>query len=160
MLARPVFATFLAAFVATTGAASAEPPGAVFSSYDLVGTWASACNQPPSPTNWFVIHSATADGGMETRYDNGAGGSLLLSIVDSAQPLTATTLGMSVRYADARWGTTDGAIYEMIVEVAARRVHTVQSIRNDGTILIKDSKFATDGRPSQILYKCSGGTNA
>jgi len=159
MRARHVFATFLAAFVVTGGSAQAAPVD-VFSRYDLVGTWASACNKPPGPTNWFVTHSATADGSVETRYDNGAGGSPLLSIVDSAHPLTATTLGMHVRYADDRWGTTNGAIYEMIVEVGAKRVHTVQSIRNDGTILIKDSKFATDGRPSQILYKCSGGSNA
>ena len=157
MLVRHVFATFLAAFVVTGGSAQAAPVD-VFSRYDLVGTWASACNKPPGPINWFVTYSATANGGMETHYDNGADRSLLLSIVDSAHPLTATTLGMRVRYADDGWGTTNGAIYEMIVEIGTKRADSTDP--NDGTILIKDGKFATDGRPSQILYRCSGGSNA
>jgi hypothetical protein len=158
MLVRYVFSAVLAIFALPVCAAEPEPPAVLFSRYDLLGTWASDCKARPGPANWFVMHSATANGGVKIEYDHGA--LPLLSIVDSAEPLTGIRLGMHVRYADEGWGATNGAIYKMIVEVDAKRMRTVQSIRNDGTILIKDSKFATDGRLSQILYKCSGGSNA
>jgi hypothetical protein len=165
MLARPEFAAvfaapLLAALVLSASTANADEPGAVLARYDLAGTWAPACDKPPGPANWYVIHSVTPNGRAENRYNNGDGGPLRLSIVESAQPLTATTLGVRTRYADSGWGSANGAVFDMIVEVAAGHSRTVQSIRNDGTILIKDSKFAMNGEPSQILYKCSGGSNA
>jgi hypothetical protein len=163
MLARHEFAAlfaapFLAALVLP--AAAADSAGAILERYDLLGTWAPACDKPAGPTNWYVIHSMTTDGRAENRYDNGDRGPLRLSIVESVQPLTATTLGVRTRYADSGWGKANGAVFDMIVEVTAGHTRTVQSIRNDGTVLIKDSKFAANGEPSQILYKCSGGSNA
>ena len=102
MLVRHIFSAVFALFALPVCAAEAELPASVFSRYDLMGTWASDCKKPPGPVNVFVIHSATADGGIKTQYDHGAGGSPLLSIADSAQPLTSTTLRMQVRYVDAR----------------------------------------------------------
>ncbi len=157
MLLRPSFSIAFALLALTTGAAAAETPTAVFSRYELLGAWASDCKKPPGPANWFVTHSPTNTGSVQTQYDHGGGGAPLLSVVDSARPLSTTTLDIHVKYTDAKWGTLNGSIFTMIVEVSAGRTHTVQSIRNDGMILIKESKFATDGRPSQILYKCPGG---
>ncbi len=165
MLARPDFAALFAApllaiLVLPASAAAADSPGAILERYDLPGTWAAACDKRLGPTNWYVIHAVTPDGRAETRYDNGDPVPLRVSIVESVQPLTATTLGVRTRYTESGWGKANGAVFDMIIEVTAGHSRTVQSVRHDGTVLIKDSKFAANGEPSQILYKCSGGSNA
>ncbi len=130
-----------------------EAPWAAIQRVGIVGTWARVCNQAASPSNWIVTYSATANGGAQSRSNNGE--VTRLTVVDSAQVLTPTTIRLRLRYAYPQWGTTNGSIYDVVAEVVAKRSRALQSIRGDGTALIKDGLFVSNGQPSISMEKCS-----
>jgi len=135
------------------GVAAAEQPWPALVKVGLAGTWGHACNAPPSPSNWLITFSATANGGAQSRSNRGE--DTRLTIVDGAQVVTPTTIRLQLRYADPIWGEANGSTFDVINEIVARRSRTLQSTRGDGTVLIKDGAFVANGQPSPTLEKCS-----
>ena len=135
------------------GVAAAEQPWPALVKIGLAGTWGHACNAPPSPSNWIITFSATANGGAQASSNRGE--DTRLTIVDSAQVLTPTTIRLHLRYADPAWGESNGFTFDVINEIVARHSRTLQSTRGDGAVLIKEGLFVANGQPSPSLEKCA-----
>lgn len=147
--------TVLTAFLllAAGPAGAADQPWAAVQKVGLAGTWASSCNAAASPTNWIVTFAATANGGAQSRSNNGQ--YTRLTVMDSTQLLSPTTIRLRARYNDPNWGTTNGNTYDIVTEIVAKRSRTLHSTRGDGTVLIKDGLFVSNGQPSVSMEKCA-----
>ena len=61
--------------------------------------------------------------------------------IDSAQVVTPTTIRARTRNDDPNWGTQNGAMTDVVIEIANNRMRSLNSITPDGTQLIKDGVF-------------------
>lgn len=148
------FAALMALLLVLAGPAmAADPPWPALMKVGMAGTWAHSCSAAASPSNWFVTYAATGNGGARSMSNRGE--DTRLTVVDSARLLSPTTVRLRLRYDDPKWGATNGFVYDVVIEVTARRSRALQSVRGDGTVMIKDGLFVSSGAPTPALEKCS-----
>ena len=75
--------------------------------------------------------------------------------IDSAQVVTPTTIRARTRNDDPNWGAQNGAIADVVIEIANNRMRSLNSITPDGTQLIKDGVFVKGGTAVPSFEKCS-----
>ena len=151
----PSILTILFTMAVGPGSAWAQSDKAAAQSIGLLGTWATDCTKPATPTNWFIRYEANTDGHLQALYDNGDKGGPLLAIVESIHVQSPTTVATRLRYQDPRWGkSSDGGMFDMILELKDNHKQTVHSVRVNGGVLIEDRRNLLSGKAADIQEKC------
>jgi hypothetical protein len=95
------------------------------------------------------------DGVVRQKVDRGADGPSLMSVVDSAQILTSSTLQIRLRNEDQNVGAKNGLFFDIVETIENDRRRTLQSRGSDGKDYIKDGIMVPSGQPSVWISKCS-----
>jgi hypothetical protein len=137
-------------------AEAAETPWKVYVRFGFMGTWTSSCDTPPSIQNsWYVI----SKGDQGTVFLTSNRGSDLppgRNIIDRAEFLNATTIRVhelsndpiDIPHSDKPHS------FDVVLENANGRVRTLESVRNDGTVLVKNGVNIARGQATRWLEKC------
>jgi len=131
--------------------AMAETPWEVFVRLGFTGTWTSSCDVPPSlPNMWYVI-SKGADGNVYRISNRGPDLPPGTSVIDRAEVLTAAT----IRIHEVSNDPLDKPhSFDVVLEKANGRVRTLESTREDGTVLARDGVNIASGQPTRWIEKC------
>lgn len=135
--------------------AGTDSPWSAVVKIGMNGTWAPSCSAPTSATNGHMTHYHGADGRVWRKYDRGPNTTSLNLTIDSAQVVTPTTIRARTRNDDPNWGAQNGAIADVVIEIANNRMRSLNSITPDGTQLIKDGVFVKGGTAVPSFEKCS-----
>ena len=143
----------------TYSAFAAENAWDVLERVGLTGVWSASCAKPATPKSFRTIFAKGADGQAIREIDYGAGFPIRLTIVESAQMISPLKLRIRVRNTDPNWGPTNNVVHEavLIKENNAQevvRIRVIESILNDGTVLVQDGILKSIGKPSFWDYKC------
>jgi hypothetical protein len=122
--------------------------------FGWTGTWAAACKDPPSIRNVWTIVSRDPDGVVKRKLDRGADGPPLMSVVDSAQIVTPSTLQVRLRNDDPNWGKMNGVFFDVVQTMENDELRALQSKGSDGKDYIKDGVVLASGQPSPTLHRC------
>lgn len=115
--------------------------------FGLVGRWTIDCTKPLSSLNPEQVYAVGEKGPTRT-----------LRIADQDLDGTfemrgARLIGDSqLAYTDVRIGSDIS--FDVILEKSGGRVWSASSVRNDGTVMIQDSKFAGSDRHTPTFEKC------
>ena len=138
-----------------SSSAWAQSGKAAAQSIGLLGTWAADCTKPATPINWFITYEADADGHLHALYNHGDKGGPLLAIVESVRVQSPTTVATRLHYQDPRWGkNSDGAVFDMILELKDGHKQTVYSVRVNGGVVVKDRLNVLSGKAADIHERC------
>ncbi len=147
----------LAAFFALlANAAFAQTAWDAMQSFGLTGTWSPSCQTAPAPSNYWMSYYLDSSGVVRRRVDLGPSRTNLMSAVDSAQIVNATTLDTHIRNDDPGYGATNGLVFDVVIIKENGRVRTLASQGSDGKAYISDGIVAANGQPSVWLEKFSG----
>jgi len=135
--------------------AATDSPWSAVEKIGMNGTWAPSCSAPTSPANGRLTYYRAADGRPRRKYDRGPSAKNLYFTIDSAQVITPTTIRVRTRNDDPNWGAENGALADVVIEIANKRMHTLNSAKPDGTQLIKDGVFVRSGTAVPAFEKCS-----
>jgi hypothetical protein len=135
--------------------AATDSPWAAVVKIGMNGTWAPTCSAPTTPANGRLVYYRGADGRVWRKYDRGPNTTSLNLAIDSAQVITPTTIRARMRNDDPNWGAQNGAVTDVVIEIANNRMHTVSSVTPDGTQLIKDGILVKGGTAIPSFEKCS-----
>jgi hypothetical protein len=135
--------------------AATDSPWAAVVKIGMNGTWAPTCSAPTTPANGRLVYYRGADGRVWRKYDRGPNTTSLNLAIDSAQVLTPTTIRARMRNDDPNWGAQNGAVTDVVIEVANKRMHTLNSVTSDGTQLIKDGILVQSKTAIPLFEKCS-----
>jgi hypothetical protein len=135
--------------------ARADSPWSAVVKIGMNGTWAPTCSAPISAANSRLTYYRGTDGRVWRKYDRGPNTDSLNLTIDSAQVITPTTIRVRTRNDDPNWGAENGAVVDVVVEIANKRMHTLNSATPDGTQLIKDGVFVQGGTAVPAFEKCS-----
>lgn len=135
--------------------ALAQSPAEAARSAGLLGTWAADCSKPPSLANWHVVYETTADGGVRVLYQTDQPDFPRGATVDRIRVVSPTTVTERVHYSDPKWGKSDGAIFDIVLELTGNRRRTLLSTRTDGVVLIRDARVVGSGKPAVVEEKCA-----
>jgi hypothetical protein len=135
--------------------AATDSPWAAVVKIGMNGTWSPSCSAPISATNSRLTYYRGADGRVWRKYDRGPNTTSLNLTIDSAQVITPTTIRAKTRNDDPNWGGQNGAVTDVVIEIANNRMHTLNSATPDGTQLIKDGVFVKRGTAVPSFEKCS-----
>jgi hypothetical protein len=135
--------------------AATDSPWPAVVKIGMNGTWGPSCSAPITATNSRLIYYRGADGRVWRKYDRGPNTTSLNLTIDSAQVITPTTIRARTRNDDPNWGPQNGAITDVVIEIANGRMHTLNSVTPDGTKLIKDGVFVNGGTAVPSFEKCS-----
>ena len=135
--------------------ASADSTWSAMVKIGMNGTWSPSCSAPISATNSRLTYYRGADGRVWRKYDRGPNTTSLNLTIDSAQVITPTTIRAKTRNDDPNWGGQNGAVTDVVIEIANNRMHTLNSATPDGTQLIKDGVFVKRGTAVPSFEKCS-----
>ena len=135
--------------------AAADSPWSAVVKIGMNGTWSPTCNAPVSAANSRLIYYRGSDGRVWRKYDRGPNTTSLNLTIDSAQVVTATTIRARTRNDDPNWGPQNGAMTDVVIEIANGRMHTLNSVTPDGTQLIKDGVFVQSKTAVPSFEKCS-----
>jgi hypothetical protein len=135
--------------------ASADSTWSAMVKIGMNGTWASSCSTPISAANSRQIYYRGSDGRVWRKYDRGPNDNSLNVTIDSAQVITPTTIRARMRNDDPNWGSQNGTVTDVVIEIANNRMRSLNSITPDGTQLIKDGVFVKGGTAVPSFEKCS-----
>lgn len=135
--------------------AATDSPWAAVVKIGMNGTWAPTCSAPTSPANGRLTYYRGADGRVWRKYDRGPNTASLNLAIDSAQVITPTTIRARMRNDDPNWGPQNGAVTDVVIEIANNRMHTINSVTSDGTQLIKDGILVQSKTAIPLFEKCS-----
>jgi hypothetical protein len=137
----------------------AETLASVAAKAHLLGSWAADCSKPPAQNNTYATYEDTTDGGVRARYDTGIAKGSFEAVLDRVAILSPTTVFVR-RRRDApvdrqpsSWST------DLVFEVSDDRKFTLQAIRMDGRIIVKDGQLP-DGKPFPVQHRCTVRPNA
>ncbi len=148
---RNLNAAAVALWLVMSSQAIAETPWEVHVKFGFTGTWTSSCDVPPSlPTMWYAI--TKGDGGTVRRTaDRGPGLPPSTSVIDKAEFLTPTTIRIHETSNDP---LDKPRAFDAVLEKVSGRVRTLESIRDDGTVLAKNGINIASGQPTRWIEKC------
>ena len=135
--------------------AATDSPWPAVVKIGMNGTWAPTCSAPTTPANGRLIYYRGTDGRVWRKYDRGPNTNSLNLTIDSAQVISPTTIRARTRNDDPNWGPQNGAITDVVIEIANNRMHSLSSVTPDGTQLIKDGVFVNGGTAVPSFEKCS-----
>jgi hypothetical protein len=152
-------AAALVLLFSTYSAFAAENAWDVLERFGLTGVWSASCAKPATPKSFRTIFAKGADRQAIREIDYGAGFPIRLTIVESAQMISPLKLRIRVRNTDPNWGPTNNVVHEavLIKENNAQevvRIRVIESILNDGTVLVQDGILKSIGKPGFWDYKC------
>jgi hypothetical protein len=134
--------------------AFAETIWDVLQRFGWTGTWAASCQDAPSAKNVWTILTRDPDGVVKRKLDRGPDGPPLISVVDSAQVVTPSTMQVRLRNDDANWGAMNGMFFDVVQTIENDALRALQSKGSDGKDYIKDGIVIATGRPSASLHRC------
>ena len=135
--------------------AATDSPWAAVVKIGMNGTWAPTCSAPISAANSRLTYYRGTDGRVWRKYDRGPNTTSLNLAIDSAQVITPTTIRARMRNDDPNWGAQNGAVTDVVIEIANNRMHTISSVMPDGTQLIKDGILVQSKTAIPSFEKCS-----
>jgi hypothetical protein len=135
--------------------ASADTPWSAVVKIGMNGTWGPTCSAPISATNSRLTYYRGTDGRVWRKYDRGPNTTSLNLTIDSAQVITPATIRVRMRNDDPNWGPENGAVTDVVIEIANNRMRSLNSITPDGTQLIKDGVFVQSKTAVPSFEKCS-----
>ena len=135
--------------------AATDLPWSAVVKIGMNGTWAPTCSAPISATNSRLTYYRGADGRVWRKYNRGPNTTSLNLTIDSAQVVTPTTIRARMRNDDPNWGPQNGAVTDVVIEIANKRMRTLNSVTPDGTQLIKDGILVKGGTAIPSFEKCS-----
>jgi len=135
--------------------AGTDSPWSAVVKIGMNGTWSPSCSAPISATNSRLTYYRGADGRVWRKYDRGPNTTSLNLTIDSAQVITPTTIRVRMRNDDPNWGPENGAVTDVVVEIANNRMRSLNSITSDGTQLIKDGVLVQSKTAIPSFEKCS-----
>src|SRR5215467_2713312 len=133
-------------FVASVGLMSTATANDsdTFGQLAMFGEWAPDCRLPPGPTNQH-IHFTPSDNG-EIRLVTRNGLREFPGITRNVKIISTTRVGWTQ--------TVNGTTTDLIIERKGSRYRGIESVRNDGKILIKNGFMVDFGFGSPWLEKC------
>ena len=134
--------------------AFAETTWDVLQRFGWTGTWAASCQDAPSAKNVWTILTRDPDGVVKRKLDRGPDGPPLISVVDSAQVVTPSTMQVRLRNDDPNWGAMNGVFFDVVQTIENDALRALQSKGSDGKDYIKDGIVIATGRPSASLHRC------
>ena len=146
-----VITTFLLLLSST---AFAESAWDVLDHFGAVGSWAISCKEKASAQNFWMIFFRDANGLARRRLERGPALSTLMTVVDSAQIITSTTIKLRIRNDDSNWGSDNGTTADVLMVKENSRMRTLESKGSDGKEYIKDGILVSSGRPAPWIEKC------
>jgi hypothetical protein len=135
--------------------AATDSPWSAVVKIGMNGTWAPSCSAPTTAANGHLTYYLGTDGRVWRKYDRGPNTTSLNLTIDSAQVVTPTTIRARMRNDDPNWGPQNGAITDVVIEIANNRMRTLNSVTPDGTQLIKDGVLVQSGAAIASFEKCS-----
>lgn len=134
--------------------AFAESAWDVLDRFGWAGSWAISCKEPASAQNWHMLVFRDANGLARRRLERGPDSSTLMTVVDSAQIITSTTIKVRVRNDDPNWGLSNGTTTDVLMVKENSRMRTLESKGSDGKEYIKDGILVSSGQPASWIEKC------
>jgi hypothetical protein len=116
--------------------------------FGLIGEWAAHCNQPPGKDNAHTHWSASSETKGELLTDFGAAHTMTYAAT-AAELLGAEDIRVSLV------DNQGGSHLELIIEKRDGRVRTLSSLQSDGSALIKDGKFVSNGADTVAQERCN-----
>ena len=128
------------------GSATADPDIDALSKFGLLGSWAVDCTNPPSTANPHLAF-APSQSGYPTRTLRMGGFSETMEM-RNARIIAPDRLA----YFDA--GLSPKSSFNVILAKVGERFRSYESIRTDGTHLIKEGKSVSSGNPTMVFQRC------
>jgi hypothetical protein len=133
-----------------TASAAASTPREVFEQKGLLGTFAVDCSRPVSPQNAYTFFRTLGGGRVQIDLMVGPQRRQYAYVIERAEPRGSNEV--AVRMANPQW------TLNLLYRVEGGRLRTMESVRHDGTVVIRAGVFAGNGRPTQWLERCSAET--
>jgi tetratricopeptide (TPR) repeat protein len=120
--------------IGLTSAATANDSD-TFRELTMFGEWAMDCRLPPAPTNQHVLFAPSDNGEVRSLLRNGI--REFPGTIRNVKIISATRVGWR--------GTVNGTTADIIIERNGSRYRGLESVRNDGKILIKNGFVVEQG---------------
>jgi hypothetical protein len=122
----------------------------LFEEFGLIGVWARSCSEPASLSggNPHTIYSIARPDGVMLTYDNGPDFRPSIYNIVSAKRIARDRL----TYVEQRFN--DKVTATVTVVKQGNLVRVWESVAQDGRVLIKDGKFATNGSQNMTQARC------
>ncbi len=137
--------------ILAVSAAAAETAEALFSQFDLYGSWAVRCDQPASPMNPHVTIAAISAGVLTEEQNTGPDFQLNTYLIAKAEQVDPTSLSV---YALFRAGTESQVGQKIVWRVVNRTRRTLFNQLDGGRVLVKDGVVVSTGGHTPLLRKC------
>jgi hypothetical protein len=145
----------LAALVPSlAGATAAETTREAVEHLGLVGTWGLNCAAPASTANPWAVFWVDNSGVVREQLNVGPSYPAKKSVIDSAAPITAATIGLKLRYDDPNWGVVNGVVFTTVVAKDGSGIRTMESESSNGHVYIKDGVYTAVNQPSPTSHRC------
>lgn len=130
--------------------ASAQSAAAALEEFGLMGTWAGACDQGPSPTNNHAIYAVNGAGAVQLRYRSGD--DYEDSIYDISDPKRIAPDKLSMHQVLT---SNDRVALDIVLVKENDKIRIWSSLFPDGTALVEDGVMtAMTGRETRWMTHC------
>jgi hypothetical protein len=140
----------LGSMLALPPLARAQSPRDVLRDFGLLGTWATDCARPSDKDNFYAIYAGMPNGKVRRTYYN---------TPDRKTPYNVYTVSRATRLpADQLSYRQEGEDHDKIDVILLKdgnKYKIWSSVKDDGTVLVKDGKFPNSGDESTWQTKCN-----
>src|ERR1700722_159931 len=114
----------------------------------IIGRWAIDCSRPLGSSNPYLLYAVANPNPVLTL-------SMALRDRDGTFDIRSVKLieRNRISFYDKKRGEAFG--YNVVLELSNNRLRSISSIKDDGTVEIKDGIFLHSNRPTPLLEKCS-----
>jgi hypothetical protein len=141
-------AIFALAIVLWPMSAGAQSVKSVLESFGLLNTaWATDCSKPADDANTHIRYSVLRNGQVRLVYKNGPKYQDSVYVISSARRLSESEVSMTESDIKTK------VRLEIVLRVERDRYSYKSSTRGDGTVLVRDGKFA-NGAASPWINRC------
>lgn len=136
---------------ASKAAAARQPPWAVIQRSGLAGTWATSCRARAAEYPWRLIFHLGPDGAPRVTADFGSIGTPAVNLIERAEAIAPTRVRVRLRQLD----TDKPVVRDDTYELSGGHLQEVASVLTSGWVRIRDGVWTMDGKPTNVLEKCS-----
>jgi hypothetical protein len=143
-------AALLAASILLAVPAAADTAKQVFEQRGLLGSFAVDCSRPVSPQNHYTYFRPIDGGRVQIDLMVGPQQRQYAYVIERAEPRGSNQVAISM--ANPQWRL------DLLYRVEHGRLRTMESVRHDGTVVVRGGVFTANGRPTPWLVRCSAET--
>ena len=143
--------------MASVEAAQAQSVADTIAEFGLIGTWATDCTQPASPSNFLTVYAIKPSGEVSRTYYDKPG-----HVYDNYKITSVKRQAPDILSYEQVWdfdgspANVAGNRVQVLLNKADDKFQIVSSQGSDGSFFVKDRKFSGSGDESPWQSRCQG----